>query len=47
MLGRVPKNAAPFLGTRSNISESQSEIYVLEYPFVLLRLGWTGHCGAP
>ena len=26
MFGRVPKNAAPFLGTRPNISESHSEI---------------------
>ena len=26
MFGRVPKIAAPFLGTRSNISKSHSEI---------------------
>ena len=26
MFGRVPKNAAPFLGTRPNMSESHSEI---------------------
>ena len=26
MFGRVPKNGSPFLGTRSNISESDSEI---------------------
>jgi len=38
MVRRVPKHAAPFLGTRPNISESHSEIST-RVPFCIARTG--------
>ena len=37
MFGRVPKNAAAFLGTRPNISESHSEM-IARVPFCIAGL---------
>ena len=36
MFERVPKHAAPFLGTRPNISESHSEISI-RVPFCIVQ----------
>ena len=38
MFGRVPKNAAPFLGTRPNTSESHSEMST-RVPFCIAGFG--------